>query len=77
MGGRKVRSLKARVGRECCISCGGQIVRVEQWRYTNWRAPKTKTRCSKLWNLKKKQRRSKENSYGVRGAEIFESRKGE
>ena len=25
MGGRRIKSLKARVGRECCISRGGQM----------------------------------------------------
>ena len=30
MGGKKIRGLKLRVGRECCISKEGQIGHIEQ-----------------------------------------------
>ena len=44
MGRWGIRSLKTRVGRECCISRGGggQIV---QWRYTCQRSPRRESQC--------------------------------
>ena len=42
MGRRGIRGFKARVGRECCISRGGQV---EQWRYTGRRSPRGKSQC--------------------------------
>ena len=45
MGGRRVRGLKARVGREQSISRGGHVSQVSQWRYTSWRSPKRKMKC--------------------------------
>ena len=46
MGGGGIRGLKARVGRECCISIGGQVGEVLQLRYTSWRGPRKK---SQFW----------------------------
>ena len=37
-----IRGLKARVGRECSISRGGQIV---QWRFTCWMSPRSESQC--------------------------------
>ena len=42
MGKRGIIGLKAKVGRKCYISRGGQI---EQWRYTSWRSPRRKSQC--------------------------------
>ena len=41
-GQKGIRDLKARVGREWCISRGGQII---QWRYTGRRGPRRKSQC--------------------------------
>ena len=41
---RGIRGLKARVGRECSISKGGQN---KQWRYTGRRMPRRKSECYK------------------------------
>ena len=42
MGRWGIRGLETRVGRECSISRGGQIV---QWRYTCWRSPTRESQC--------------------------------
>ena len=45
MGERRAGGFKARMGRERCISIGGQMDQVEQWRITSWRSAKRKTQC--------------------------------
>ena len=42
MGGWRIRGLETRVGRECSISRGVQIV---QWRYTCRRSSKRESQC--------------------------------
>ena len=45
MGKRGIRGLKAKVGRECGISRGGQMGQIEQWRYARWRSLRRKSQC--------------------------------
>ena len=42
MGRWSIRGLETRVGRECSISIGGQII---QWRYTCRRSPRRESQC--------------------------------
>ena len=64
MDGKMVEGLKTRVGRECCIGRVGALMdQVEQRRNTSRRSPKRKAECRKVCDLRKKQKRSKENSF--------------
>ena len=45
MGGMRIRGLKARVGASAALAEGGQMGQIEQWRYTSWRSPRTKSQC--------------------------------
>ena len=43
MGRKRVRSMKTRVKRECCIRRGGQMTQAKQWRHKSCRSSNRKT----------------------------------
>ena len=77
MGGRRIRGLKMRVERECCISRGSQRGQIAEWRYTSWRNPKRKTRVGRCGIFKKTRDAARRVGPEMRAAQSFESRKGE
>ena len=78
MGRRGIRGLKARVGRECCISRRGHV---EQWWYTGRRSPTQKSQCYnevEQWKSQcYKQGCSRGANPGVRAAKNSEIGEGE
>ena len=78
MGRRGITGLKARMGRECCISRGDQI---KQWRYTGRGSPRRKSQCyneAQQWKSHcYKQVRSRGGATGVSAAKSSEFGEGE
>ena len=72
-GRKKHKRFEVKVGRKCCISRGGQMGQVEQWRYTSWKSPKRDTVLVGMRPPEKAVR----TAPGVRAALSFESREGE
>ena len=64
MSGRRIRGLKARVGREGCISKLGLVGKVAQWRNASWRSLGRESQCWLVWNLQKNQGYRRKGSLG-------------